>query len=436
MRIALTDRFCAAAKAAGAAQADFFDEKTVGLCLRVSAAGRKTWCLVYTAPSNGKRVRIGLGLYPAVSLADARGKALEARGHVEAGRNPRSVAMADGAMTVTDLVAAYLAKYANGLRSGPAIARRLQKNVVPVIGGVRVADLHRRDITRVIDPILARDAPTEAARVLENLQSALRWGVRRGDLDRNPAEGMTKPAGRPARERVLTDKEIRTLWHGIAVPLPQVTDQRIVKLCLVTAQRVGEVAGMRRDELDLAKRVWALPGSRTKNGNPHSVPLYPTPAWVIAALAEHIDFRNLTVWEPACGDGRMAEALKLAMRPTSSTVTPVKMKSSTFYPGWNRNCCHAPRTGPSRILRSVTGGGFLALLLPNDFDSAKTRSRFFGDCPHFIGKVTLTRRVKWFEHPDKPDRNPKENSAWFLWARDALRVRHQPIILYSPRAKP
>jgi integrase len=176
-------------------------------------------------------------------------------------------------MTVTDLVAAYLAKYANGLRSGPAIARRLQKNVVPVIGGVRVADLHRRDITRVIDPILARDAPTEAARVLENLQSALRWGVRRGDLDRNPAEGMTKPAGRPARERVLTDKEIRTLWHGIAVPLPQVTDQRIVKLCLVTAQRVGEVAGMRRDELDLAKRVWALPGSRTKNGNPHSVPL-------------------------------------------------------------------------------------------------------------------------------------------------------------------
>jgi hypothetical protein len=271
MRIALTDRFCAAAKAAGAVQADFFDEKTVGLCLRVSAARRKTWCLVYTSPRDGERVRIGLGLYPAVSLAEARGKALEARGHVEAGRDPRSVAMADGAMTVADLVAAYLAKYANGLRSGGAIARRLQKNVVPVIGGVRVADLHRRDITRVIDPILARDAPTEAARVFENFQSALGWGVRRGDLDRNPAEGMTKPTGRPPRERVLTDEEIRTLWH--AGPLPRLTDQRIVKLCLVTAQRVGEVAGMRRDELDLAKQVWNLPASRVKNGTAHSVPL-------------------------------------------------------------------------------------------------------------------------------------------------------------------
>ena len=38
---------------------------------------------------------------------------------------------------------------------------------------------------------------------------------------------------------------------------------------------------------------------------------YPTPAWVVAALAEHVDFQGLTVWEPACGDGRMAEALRL-----------------------------------------------------------------------------------------------------------------------------
>jgi hypothetical protein len=40
--------------------------------------------------------------------------------------------------------------------------------------------------------------------------------------------------------------------------------------------------------------------------------LYPTPAWLIAALAEHVDFRNLFVWQCACGDGRMSEALKLA----------------------------------------------------------------------------------------------------------------------------
>ena len=49
--------------------------------------------------------------------------------------------------------------------------------------------------------------------------------------------------------------------------------QRIVKLCLIAAQRIGEVAGMVPAELDLKAREWRLPGSRTKNANAHVVPL-------------------------------------------------------------------------------------------------------------------------------------------------------------------
>jgi hypothetical protein len=182
---------------------------------------------------------------------------------------------------------------------------------------------------------------------------------------------------------------------------------------------------------------------------------YPTPVWVIAALAEHVDFRGLTVWEPACGDGRMVEAL-LGLAGCSrvyatdiangyarqdeildflSGLAPKLLPRSPDGIVTNPPLGTRGKTAEAFIdagLRQIAGGGFLALLLPNDFDSAKTRSRFFGDCPHFIGKVTLTRRVKWFNHPDKPDRNPKENHAWCLWARDALRVHRQPIILYAP----
>jgi integrase len=49
--------------------------------------------------------------------------------------------------------------------------------------------------------------------------------------------------------------------------------QNIIKLCLVTAQRVGEVAGMHRDELDFKRRLWTIPGTRTKNKYKHIVPL-------------------------------------------------------------------------------------------------------------------------------------------------------------------
>jgi len=60
--------------------------------------------------------------------------------------------------------------------------------------------------------------------------------------------------------------------------LPQLRSpacQRVIKFCLVTGQRIGEVTGLRRSELDLARKVWSIPGSRTKNGHPHSVPLSP-----------------------------------------------------------------------------------------------------------------------------------------------------------------
>jgi integrase len=126
----------------------------------------------------------------------------------------------------------------------------------------------------VLDPIIERDCPIEANRVFEDLRAGLRWAVARGDLDRSPTDGMNAPATPRRRERVLSDDEVRQLWNA----LPQVLAkskacQRIVKLCLVTGQRVGEVAGMTRAELDLATREWNLPGARTKNAHPHAVPL-------------------------------------------------------------------------------------------------------------------------------------------------------------------
>jgi integrase len=102
----------------------------------------------------------------------------------------------------------------------------------------------------------------------------LRWAVSRGDLDHSPIEGMRKPPGSKPRERVLSDDEVCTLWNGLPEVLARSEQcQRIIKLCLITAQRVGEVAGMTRGELDLKHKLWRLPGERTKNGHPHSVPL-------------------------------------------------------------------------------------------------------------------------------------------------------------------
>ena len=277
-RVTLTDRFVASAKSKDAPQTDYFDEVTPGLALRVSEGGRKTWTLLYSAPADGKRTRITLGSYPAKSLARARTLALEAKEHLDEGRDPRDVLAAQdaGAITMAMLCKSYLEKHVRpSMRSAANFEQRLNKNVLGVIGDVRLADLHARNINQVLDPIIARGKPTEANRAYENLRAMLKWAVRRGDLDRSPIDTMSKPAAESAaRERVLSDGEIRHLWTILPTALPgSKACQRIVRLCLVTGQRVGEVAGMRADELDLKKQVWSLPGSRTKNANAHTVPL-------------------------------------------------------------------------------------------------------------------------------------------------------------------
>jgi integrase len=269
MRIALTDRFVAAAKAD--TRAEFFDSRVTGLALRVSPTA-KSWAFHFTT-AGGKRVRLTLGPFPAITLAGARGMALEAQAAVQSGQDPRTHKA--GVMTVATLVESFLAKHVRPhLRSAKQVERRLRKNVLPLIGNVRLADLHRRDVNRVLDQIASRGRMIEANRVFADVRAMLRWAVARGDLDRDPVQGMDAPAMERSRDRVLSDAEIKHFWNVLPKALPKQVDcQRVLALCLVTGQRVGEVAGMRRDELDLSARIWALPGIRTKNGHPHSVPL-------------------------------------------------------------------------------------------------------------------------------------------------------------------
>lgn len=174
--------------------------------------------------------------------------------------------------------------------------------------------------------------------------------------------------------------------------------------------------------------------------------LYPTPAWVIEALASHVDLAGMRVWECACGDGRMSRALveRAGASVYSSDIADhgccdelldftSERQPKVAFDAIVTNPPFGPRGKLAEAfiasgLRRIPDYGFLALLLPNDFDSAKTRTKFFGGCPHFSGKIVLTTRVVWFERTDGKKENPKENTAWFLWRP---RNRQRPTIMYA-----
>ena len=212
-----------------------------------------------------------LGRYPELTLGKAREKAKTARAELTEGKDPGKDL--GRAQCVADLVEDYLKRHAATLRSHDEIARRLRKNVKDVIGAVRLAELHRRDITRCIDAIKDRGAGIEANRVFEDLRAMVKWARGRGDLDTNLTEGMKKPTVTVERDRALAPAEIHTVWDRLRAAEMWEGTRNVLRLCLVTAQRPGEVCGMTRPELDLRAAIWTIPPERAKNGLQHTVPL-------------------------------------------------------------------------------------------------------------------------------------------------------------------
>jgi integrase len=279
MKLLLTDRFCDRAKARnGEPQTDYFDDTVSGLALRVAVSGRKTWTLHYTSPNSAKRSRLTLGTYPATSLGSARTQALEARGEVEDGRDPR----ATGTVTLRVVCEDYLKREGPKLRSRDWYEATIKRLVYPRLGEHPIAEIKRSDIVRVLDGIEDANGPVMADRTLSIVRKIMNWHASRSDDFRSPiVRGMarTKPKER-ARERTLTDDELRVIWAAASEaggPFGH-----YLQFLLLTATRRNEAARLRRSEI--AGSEWIIPGARYKNGKDHVVPLSSGAQAVLAKL--------------------------------------------------------------------------------------------------------------------------------------------------------
>jgi integrase len=157
------------------------------------------------------------------------------------------------------------------LRSADTIKRILNVNILPVIGNMPLAELHRRDVHRVTDPILKRGASAMAYKTFCHLSAMLSWAVERGYIDSNPAARMKMEGKSAPSSRFLSAEEIAALWPALCNLRKPV--ELALKLALVTGQRIGEVGYMDTSELDLTKQVWTIPPERSKNKHSHTVPL-------------------------------------------------------------------------------------------------------------------------------------------------------------------
>jgi integrase len=279
--VSFTDRFLRTLKP-GEAAVEWFDEDTRGLSLKLNPGGAATWYFNYTRRADAIRRRVQLGKLSALGLKDARLRAKKMAGLVADGRDPAGDRRAErDALTVADLVAQFFDQYAKEKRTGKRQHQMLVKDVLPIIGRSKAAAVTRRDIGRITDRMTGRGVTIGASRTFEIVRKMFGWAVEQGLIEQNPCLGMKKPFQTRKRERVLTDDEIRTVWNGLAGASISREGQQVLKLCLITGQRLGEVAGMCRDEFNFETKIWTIPSWRSKNGHAHRVPLSDTALEII-----------------------------------------------------------------------------------------------------------------------------------------------------------
>jgi len=249
----------------------FYDSEIPGFALRVTARGARAFVLNYYA--DGVERRLTLGRYPAWSVAAARNRAKELRREVDNGGDPLAArAPPEPTKTVGDVLDLFMKRYAlEKLRRPNHYADAFGRLVKPAIGKMPITDLRRRHIVGMLDTIEDDNGAVMATRALSYLRSALNWYATRDDEFTVPiVRGMARSsASDRARNRVLIDDEIRTLWPS---PFEQAGNfGRGCRVMLLTGCRRSEVTGMTWTEID--EDTWIIPASRYKTAKDHVVPL-------------------------------------------------------------------------------------------------------------------------------------------------------------------
>ena len=292
----LTDRALKALKPATSGKRYFeWDAQVPGFGVRVTDRSPPSVSFVLHTRYPGAKhpAPRQIGDYPAIDLASARRVAREWREDIAKGIDPKAKAEAvrrdaererleakrRQANTFAAAFEAFAQEHLATLRTGDVVKGVIEKHVVPVLGDRALADITRADGNDLLRAI-AKKTPTHANRVRSYLRTFGRWAEEEERIEESPFVNLKRFAKERARDRVLSDLEIRAIWRASG---EIGAFGRAIRFMLATGQRRSEVGDMEWSEIDEAKKMWMLPRERTKADRAHEVPLSPMALSILAA---------------------------------------------------------------------------------------------------------------------------------------------------------
>ncbi|BCG08348.1 DUF4102 domain-containing protein [Buttiauxella agrestis] len=227
---------------------------------------------------------VGLGSFPALSLADTRALRADYLSLLAKGIDPQVQAEVTEEQQQIALDSIFSTVAANWfqLKSKSITAdyakdiwRSLDKDVFPAIGEIPVQEIKARTLVEALEPIKARGALETVRRLVQRINEIMTYAVNTGLIDANPASGVGMAFERPKKQNMptLRPEELPQLMRSLVMSDLSVSTRCLIEWQLLTLVRPSEASGTRWEEIDLDAKLWTIPAERMKAKREHIVPL-------------------------------------------------------------------------------------------------------------------------------------------------------------------
>ncbi|HHC1366713.1 TPA: tyrosine-type recombinase/integrase [Klebsiella pneumoniae] len=253
-----------------------------GLYLEVVPSGSRYWRMKYRF--NGKEKRLAFGVYPAVSLAQARALRDEAKKKLAEGIDPSFAKKEEKLVRDVQLNNTFQAvalewhgtkvnRWSEGYASD--IIEAFNKDIFPYIGQQPVNEIKPLVLLNVLRRMESRGATEKAKKVRQRCSEVFRYAIVTGRAEYNPAADLTSAmSGHESKHYpFLTVEELPDFFKALAGYTGSPLVVLAARLLILTGVRTGELRGAFWSEFDLEKAVWEIPAERMKMKRPHLVPL-------------------------------------------------------------------------------------------------------------------------------------------------------------------
>lgn len=255
-----------------------------GLFMVVKTTGKKLWRFRYQRPVTKQRTMMGLGAFPALSLADARRLRAGYLSLLANGIDPLTQAeqLTEQKQIALDSIFSTVAANWFALKKASVtpdyakdIWRSLEKDVFPAIGEIPVQEIKARKLVEALEPIKARGALETVRRLVQRINEIMIYAVNTGLIDANPASGIGMAFEKPIKQNMptLRPEELPKLMRALTVSNLAIPTRCLIEWQLLTLVRPSEASGTKWEEIDFVSKTWTIPAERMKARRVHIIPL-------------------------------------------------------------------------------------------------------------------------------------------------------------------